>query len=191
MVIILELISFQPLLYGLFQVSSEKEKMLIKLRHNSFTWGSIACFFKNNMVTHKEELVDILSFSISSHPLKYLGLSLGASFKSKTIWEGVVDKMEKKLSSWKKIYFSRGGCLTLIKRTLSSLPTYFLSLFPLLAGIARRLERLQRNFLWDEPDRESKFHLVNWKNICSPVPRGGLRVKNLMLFNKALLGKWL
>jgi len=50
--------------------------------------------------------------------------------------------------SWKKIYLSGGGFLNLIKSTLSS--------FPLPAGIARRLKRLQRDFLWDGPGGESK-----------------------------------
>jgi hypothetical protein len=68
--------------------------------------------------------------------------------------------MEKKWASWKKIYLSRGGHLTLINSTLSNLPIYLLTLFPLPAGIARRLECLQRNFLWDEP-RGEQFHLVN------------------------------
>jgi len=31
--------------------------------------------------------------------------------------------------------------------------------------------------------------VVSWKTICSSVPRGGLGVKNLMLYSKALLGK--
>jgi hypothetical protein len=29
------------------------------------------------------------------------------------------------------------------------------------------------------------------KTVCSPIARGGLGVKNLTPFNKALLGKWL
>lgn len=41
-------------------------------------------------VLNIEELADILSFRISSFPLKYLGLPLGAPFKSKAIWDGVV-----------------------------------------------------------------------------------------------------
>jgi hypothetical protein len=45
------------------------------------------------------------------------------------------------------------------------------------------------SFLWDGIGGKSKLHLVNWKTIYSPVPRGGLGVKNLMLFNIALLGK--
>lgn len=53
--------------------------------------------------------------------------------------------------------------------------------------MARRLERLQRGFLWDGLGGEPKLHLVNWKTIFSFVPRGGLEVKNRMLFNKAYL----
>lgn len=66
----------------------------------------------------------------------------------------------------------------------------FLLLFPLPASIARKLERLQRDFFfWYGPGGKPKFYLVNWKTICSSVSSGGLGVKNLMLFNKALLGK--
>jgi hypothetical protein len=45
--------------------------------------------------------------------------------------------------------------------------------------------------LWDSPGGEHNLHSVNWKTVCSPIVRGGLGVKNLALFNKALLGKWL
>jgi hypothetical protein len=53
------------------------------------------------------------------------------------------------------------------------------------------LECLQIDFLWDGPSGEFEMHLVNWKIICSPIPRGGLGIENIMLFNKALVGKWL
>jgi hypothetical protein len=93
-------------------------------------------------------------------------------------------KWKKKLASWKNIYLSKGGRLTLIKNTLSSIPTYFLSLFPLPAGIAKRLERIQRDFLWDSPGGENNLHLVNWKTICSTIARGGLGVKTLLYSTK-------
>ena len=65
-----------------------------------------------------------------SLPKKYLGLLLG-SFKSKSIWDGIIEKIECCLASWKQVYLSKGGRIILIKSTLSNLPTYFLSLFPL------------------------------------------------------------
>lgn len=142
-------------------------------------------------VPYIEGLANILGCNISSLQLCYLSLPLGAHFKSKAIWDWVIEKMEKRLANWKKIYLSKGGCLTLIKSTLSSIPTYFLSLFPLPVGLAKRLGVFREIFLWDRPGGEHNLHLVNWKTVCSPFARGGLGVKNLTLFNKALLNKWL
>jgi hypothetical protein len=70
-----------------------------------------------------EGLAKILGCNISSLLLRYLGLPLGAPFKSLAIWDEVIEKMEKRLASWQKIYLSKGGRLTLIKSTLSSIPT--------------------------------------------------------------------
>lgn len=38
---------------------------------------------------------------------------------------------------------------------------------------------------------EFKFHLVNYKSFYAPISNRGLGIKNLLLFNKVLLGKWL
>ena len=93
-------------------------------------------------------LVAVLGCKQGSLPVKYLGLPLGAKFKDKSIWNPILEKMERKLAGWKKLYLSKGGRVTLIKSTLSNLPTYFLSLFPIPTSVANRIARLQRNFLW-------------------------------------------
>lgn len=93
------------------------------------------------------------------------------------------------LAGWKRVYLSKGGCLTLIKSTLINLPTYFLSLFPMLVGVMNRIEKLFRAFLWGGLGEEKKFHLVSWKTVFAPVVYGGLGMCNLKTFNKALLGK--
>ena len=115
------------------------------------------------------ELASILGCRVSAFPLTYLGLPLGATFKRKTIWNSVVERMEKRLVGWKKLYLSKGGRLILIKSTLSSLPSYYLSLFPLPMDVACRLEKLPRDFLWGSMRDEHKFHLVNWHQVCSPI----------------------
>jgi hypothetical protein len=138
-----------------------------------------------------EELADILGCKTSKLPMKYLGLPLGARFKAKEIWNPIVEKMEHRLAGWKRIYLSKGGRLTLIKSTLSNLPTYFLSLFPIPADVTNLIEKIQRNFLWGTTEEVAKFHLVKWNKVCSPLSHGGLAIKNLRRFNEALLGKWL
>jgi hypothetical protein len=94
--------------------------------------------------------------------MTYLGMPLGASFKSISIWNGVIEKVERRLASWKKLYLSKDGRVTLIHSTLSSIPSYYLSLFPIPVSVAKKLERLQMEFLWNGMGDETKFHLVNW-----------------------------
>ena len=94
-----------------------------------------------------DDLASILNCRVGSLPMKYLGMPLGTPFKTASIWNPILEKMEKKLSGWKRLYLSKGGRLTLLKSTLSSLPTYYLSLFTIPVAVADRLERIQRKFL--------------------------------------------
>jgi hypothetical protein len=92
-------------------------------------------------------LAGLLGCGVGDLPLKYLGLPLGASFKLKSMWTGLEDLMSRRLAPWKQVYLSKGGRVTLIKSTLSNMPTYMLSLFPIPAYVAKRLEKIQRDFL--------------------------------------------
>jgi len=78
-----------------------------------------------------EGLVSILGCGVASLPIKYLGLPLAAQYKASNIWSSIIEKMKNRLAGWKRLYLSKGGRLMLIKSTLSNLPTYYLSLFPL------------------------------------------------------------
>ena len=84
------------------------------------------------------------------------------------------------------------------------LPTFYLSLFTipssvakriffffLISSVAKRIEQLQRNFLWGGTNEGFKHCLVRWDIVCSPIDDGGLGVRKLVPFNRALLGKWL
>jgi hypothetical protein len=83
-------------------------------------------------VDQVERLADIIGCGIASLPVKYLGLPLGASYKSTHIWDRVIEKkIEHRLASWQRLYLSKGGRVTLIKSTIVNVPTYFLSMFPI------------------------------------------------------------
>ncbi|RVW69131.1 Cycloartenol synthase [Vitis vinifera] len=84
----------------------------------------------------------------------------------------------------------KGGRITLIRSTLSNLPIYFMSIFQLPRAVRMRLEQIQRDFLWGGGALEQKLHLVRWPIVCEDKIKGGLGVKSLGSFNKALLGKW-
>lgn len=101
----------------------------------------------------------ILGYEKENWPLKYLGLPLERSPKSLDFWKPVLETMTKRLSSWKKNYISLGSKITLIRTTLSDLPTYYLSIFKALVRLIKFIKKLQRDFLW-EPSDSRKDHLI-------------------------------
>ena len=82
------------------------------------------------------------------------------------------DRLERRLTTWKRQYLSEGGKLTLIKSTLSSMPTYFLSLVTIPKSIALRLEKLMGHFLGKGSENAAGTHLVAWKVLCLPKKGG-------------------
>jgi hypothetical protein len=73
-------------------------------------------------------LASSLGCRVASLLVKYLGLPLRASYKAKHIWDGVIKKLEYRLASWKIMYLSKDGRVTLINSILANLPTYYFSL---------------------------------------------------------------
>ncbi|RVX02750.1 LINE-1 retrotransposable element ORF2 protein [Vitis vinifera] len=125
-------------------------------------------------VEEMEEMAAELGCKVGSMPSVYLGLPLGARNKSAAVWDGVEEKMRKRLAHWKRKYISKGGRLILIKSTMASIPLYQMSLFRMPKLVARRLEKLQRDFLWGGGNLERKVHIVNWKIVCTEKEKGGL-----------------
>ena len=66
-------------------------------------------------VSNIQSLANILQCRVGSLPMKTASQ--------------ILERMEKKLLDWKRLYLSNGGRLTLLNSTLSSLPTYYISLF--------------------------------------------------------------
>ena len=146
----------------------------------------------NNLV----ELALELGCNIGSFPTSYLGLPLGAKHKTLGAWDSIEERYRKRLVAW-KTHISKGGNITLIRSTLSSLPLYQLSLFRMPQKVCVRLERIQRQFLsggggggGGGSALEKKIPLVSWAMVCSEKSKGGTGLKSFSKLNKALLSKW-
>jgi hypothetical protein len=60
------------------------------------------------------------------------------------------------------MYLYKGGRVTFRKSTISNLPSYFISFFPLPTGVENRIKELHRDILWGGIGGEFKYHLVSW-----------------------------
>ena len=143
-------------------------------------------------VINLEGLASDLGCKMGSFPTSYLGLPLGAKHKALGVWDSIEERYRKRLAAWKTQYISKGGRITLIRSTLSSLPIYYLSLFRMPQKVCARLERIQRQFLWGGGGSalEKKISLVRWATVCSEKSKGGIGLKSFSKLNKALLCKW-
>ena len=61
------------------------------------------------VVPNFEMLVDVLGCKQGSLSMKYLGLPLGAKWKDRAVWNPIIEKVERRLAGWKRLYLSKGG----------------------------------------------------------------------------------
>ena len=52
-------------------------------------------------------LAEILGCKVGKLPMFYLGMRLGTSHNSPSIWNPILEKLEWRLAGWKKLYFSK------------------------------------------------------------------------------------
>ena len=85
---------------------------------------------------------------------------------------------------------SFAGRVSLIKPVVTAIPLFYLSLFKAPISIYNRIISIQRRFLWEWGREKIAISWVSWETVCKSREEGGLRIKDIRLFNNALLAKW-
>ena len=57
-------------------------------------------------------------------------------------------------------------------------------------SVCHKISSIQRIFLWAWGDDHKHISWVSWANVYKPKEEGGLGVKDIRMFNCALLAKW-
>lgn len=117
-------------------------------------------------------------------------IPVGANPRMSSTWRPVVEKPRNRLTMRRSRQLSIGGRITLINSILAGLPLYYFSFFKAPKKVIKELTRIQQNFLWGASDEVRKTAWIGWSKICLPKESGGLGIKNMEIFNVALLSKW-
>ncbi|KAJ4776087.1 RNA-directed DNA polymerase (reverse transcriptase)-related family protein [Rhynchospora pubera] len=142
-----------------------------------------------NLEDHMAQTIkDSLQCQLASLPITYLGLPLTSKKPNRTCFQPLLEKLERRLATWKSKLITRAGRLQLISSVLLSIPIYYLSCFSLPKWLIKKIDGLCRRFLWSTPT--GGIPLKNWASVCLPKNLGGLGLKDLVLQNKALLLRW-
>lgn len=97
--------------------------------------------------------------------------------------------MNRKLSIWKCRNLSIGGRV-LLNLVLSTLLVFLMSFYKVPKKVIKDIFLLQSRFFWHGNEDKKGSHWLKWSNVCKPKEEGGLGVRNVILFNEALLLKW-
>ncbi|KAE9610108.1 hypothetical protein Lalb_Chr07g0183091 [Lupinus albus] len=144
----------------------------------------------NIMEDHIIRCADFLQCKISSKSFTYLGIPVGVSHKRKSTWSNLIDKIQSRLAFWDSNQISFGGQVILTNVVLSALPVYYLSFYKAPISVVRSTQKIQSRFLWGGDSNSNKINWVKWEKVCQSKKEGGLGIKDLKIFNHALLDKW-
>ena len=139
----------------------------------------------------EEDWVSMFGCMQAKLPITYLRLPLGGNPNREAWGNPILNKIRLRLALWKRNFMTKGGRLVLIKSVLSSLPTYGMSVFRILIGVANHMEKLQREFFWNDCIAKRRLHSVDWNTICLSKRKGGLEVGQIAVKGSSLLAKWI
>nr|XP_027086592.1 uncharacterized protein LOC113708329 [Coffea arabica] len=146
-------------------------------------------FSKNISQQQQREVCRHLGNIQRVHQGKYLGLPMVITRSKRQVFSFIKEKCEKKMQHWKNKLLSTAGKEVLLKAVTMAMPTYAMSCFKLPVRLCRELSSLMANYWWGEEQGKRKMHWCSWQRITLDRKKGGLGFKDLLNFNKALLGK--
>ncbi|CAL1377821.1 unnamed protein product [Linum trigynum] len=112
-----------------------------------------------------------------------MGLPLLAGKLSSTEIDILVERITKRIKSWRARKLSYAGRLQLLNSVLLGIVQYWMQLFILPKQALKRIQKICSQFLWHGID-EGKAKVV-WEYVALPKQEGGLGVKDLGAWNQA------
>ncbi|KAK6127601.1 hypothetical protein DH2020_038662 [Rehmannia glutinosa] len=131
-----------------------------------------------------DNILNLLNFPLGTLPVRYLGVPLAAQRLNVNHYAPLYDRIASYINKWTANSFSYAGRLLLIKSVLQGVECFWLQIFPLPNTVIDRINRLCRVFLWGKNTSP-----IAWSKVCLPSDKGGLGLRDVHSWNKALLAK--
>jgi hypothetical protein len=124
--------------------------------------------------------------------IQYLGLPLTLGRIRMVHLQYLQDRAKGKLAGWQGRLVSIAGRRELVRSVISALPVYLLTVIKAPKKFLKELDKLRKRFLWaGDGELSGGKCKVAWPAVCTPQPNGGLGIKDLDAFSRALRLRWL
>ncbi|GKA92770.1 hypothetical protein Tco_0814695 [Tanacetum coccineum] len=98
-----------------------------------------------------------------------------------------MEKVKGRIKDWKNKALSLTGRAQLIRSVIGSMHLFWASVFIIPSRFLLELEQVMRGFLWCQGELRKGKAKVAWEAVCLPKVKGGLGIRRLEDFNKALI----
>lgn len=121
-------------------------------------------FFSKNVDGQvRRRICEVAGYQATDDLGKYLGVPILHHHVNRQSFRFILDKVDKRLSSWKAKTHSFTGRVTLTKSVLQALPTYVMQSAYLPRHICDKIDKRCRRFVWGDVDEERYIHMINWQ----------------------------
>ncbi|XP_026459211.1 uncharacterized protein LOC113359854 [Papaver somniferum] len=137
----------------------------------------------------KQEITGISHIKNMALQDKYLGVPLLLQRDKSESFSGMLSKFDGRLSLWKSKHFNQPGRIVLSQNVLGAISSHQMVVFPMPKKVTDRIDSIQRRFFWNKDTNGRKWFPKSWNVVSSPKHIGGLNIRKVVEFNKALLTK--
>ncbi|XP_073271519.1 uncharacterized protein [Primulina huaijiensis] len=134
----------------------------------------------------RQEILMITGFADGSLPFRYLGVPLAGARLKAVDYSILVDTIARRINAWPRNSLSYAGKIELIRSVVQGVECFWLSILPVPSCVIDSIQSICRKFVWP-----TKHPPIAWTSVCKPLEDGGLGLKDLKAWNKALLAKTL
>ncbi|XP_059428496.1 uncharacterized protein LOC132162251 [Corylus avellana] len=146
-------------------------------------------FSKNTSAANKQQIVEAFGIPTSQRYDSYLGLSALVGRSRTQAFQGIKDRIWKRLQDWKVKLLSQAGKEILLKAVIQAIPTYSMNVFLLPKCLCMEINSMMQRFWWGHQANDKKIHWMSWDRMSRSKASGGLGFRDLVCFNRALLAK--
>ncbi|KAA3477110.1 reverse transcriptase [Gossypium australe] len=150
---------------------------------------SMVLFSPNTPRDQRNIFSSLLGMTVVETLNNYLGLPIRIGKKKIAAFKDINNRLSCRINSWTKRLLSFGGKEVFIKAVLQSIPTYALSIFLASKGVIEEVQAKISKTWWAGNDKGRFWTMLFWKTLRKPKGMGGLGIRDVQLFNLALLGR--
>ncbi|CAL1353160.1 unnamed protein product [Linum trigynum] len=152
--------------------------------------GKSELTFSNNVGQQRRtEIAQHLGIREVSKHEKYLGLPTVVGRSKKVVFAYIKERIRDRIQGWKGRMISTAGKDVLIKAVALAQGNFVMSVFKLPASLIREINSVISNYWWGDSGGKNRIHWKNWRFMGKERAVGGMGLRELEAFNKALLVK--